>query len=209
MSLPDSRAGSGYGASSKFTPPGAASLGSPYKGADAFPYTDKDIELEDEDEAMDDEDAEKALQQKVSLKHMQADPFKRRDYGSFAGSATRFDLHQGNAPAGDVLKSEIAGISGKSISPIPNLYHGRQAAGGMGGMSPMVMTTRPGARGGTGDRRGFASATKLPRDEFSSEKFSLVDIIFGDEEGDDYVDIIVDADPDDIDAIIDKLRSKE
>ena len=63
MGLPDSRAGSGYGASSKFAPPGAASLGSPYKSADSFPYTDEDIDLEDEDEAMDDEDAEKALQQ--------------------------------------------------------------------------------------------------------------------------------------------------
>lgn len=208
--MPDSRAGSGYGASSKFATPGAASLGSPYKSPGSFPYADEDIELEDEDEALDDTDAEKALQQKISMKHMQADPFKRRDYGSFAGSGTRFDLHQGSKVSGPLLKTELTNVTGKSISPIPNLYHGRQASGAMGGMAPMVMTTRPGMRGGTGDRRGFASATKLPKDDDSSEKFKLVDIIFGDEEEDvDYIDFIVDANPDDIDDMINKLRGKE
>ena len=88
---------------------------------------------------------------------MTGEPYKRRDYGSFSGHAVSFNLYQNASIEGPLLTSEM-GVTGNSISPIPNLYKGRQAGGAMGGVSPVGLTTGMAPKGGLGSKRKFSSS---------------------------------------------------
>ena len=137
MSLPDPRSGSGYGSSGK----SASGLGNQYQKYNQFPYREpdkyKDPDCEDDDqecsgeESGESQETHKSVQNKTLGTHLTADPYKRRDYGSFSGHAVSFNLYQNASIEGPLLTSEM-GVTGNSISPIPNLYKGRQAGGAMG-----------------------------------------------------------------------------
>ena len=191
MSLPDPRTGSGYGSSGK----SASGLGNQYQKNSMYPYREPDIaDVEDEDQ-VEDEETHQAIQNKTLGVHRTADPHKRRDYGSFSGHSVRFDLHQGQETPGPLLTSETMGVTGRSISPIPNLYKGRQAGGATGGVSPVGLTTGQAPKGGLGSKRKFSSSQALPRDEKMPRKFKLIDILFGIDDEDEtlYYDFIADA----------------
>jgi len=201
LSLPDPRTGSGYGSTGK----SASGLGSQYQKNNQFPYRDPDISLDDDckddqhctdiDSEEESEETHVAIQNKTLGTHRAADPHKRRDYQSFSGHSVRFDLHQGAENPGPLLAAEATGISGRSITPIPNLYKGRQAAGAMGGASPSGMTTGTAPKGGVTSKRKFSKSQPLPRDEKMPRKFNLLDILFSDDEDLDavYIDIIRDV----------------
>jgi hypothetical protein len=199
LGLPDARTGGGYGS----TKPGSG-VGSTYQKQSSYPYRDPDI-LDDDEEAnceedewscidVDDqpEDVDLKIHNKVRMTHASPDPHSRRDMGSFSGHSVRFDLHQSVDPREDTLLEKGMGISGNSISPIPNLYKGRQAAGATGGVSPSGTTTGPASKGGVTSIRGFASSQKLPKDEKKPRKFRLVDILFGEEEDEDEILLMLD-----------------
>jgi hypothetical protein len=143
-----------------------------------YPYREPDIE-DAEEEDQEDEETHQAIQNKTLGVHQTADPHKRRDYGNFSGHSVRFDLYQGHEIPGPLLTAETTGITGRSISPIPNLYKGRQASGAMGGASPSGLTTGQAQKGGLGSKRKFSSSQALPRDENMPRKFKLIDILFG------------------------------
>ena len=171
MSLPDSRKGSGYG-----------TLDNPkvHKKNKTYPYREPDsIEGEEDlpEEEIDDE-TEAKLQNKINLRHHTADPYKRRDYGSFSGHAVSFNLYQGAEKQYNTLSE----TSGRSITPMPGLYKGRQAGGALGGASPVGVTTGHAPRGGVVSKRSFGAAQDLPRDEKRPRKYRLVDILFDDDE---------------------------
>jgi len=188
MSLPDARTGSGYGALGK----SASGLGSQYQKNSGFPYREPDI-LEDEDECteddcpMDDESTRKQVQHKTLGVHRAVDPQHRADYGSFSGHSVKFNLYQGHEQDGPLLTSEKLGVSSTSISSIPGLYRGRQAAGAFGGASPAGLSTGPAPKGGLGSKRKFSSSQPLPRDERMPRRYSLVDILFGVDDEDEAV----------------------
>ncbi len=181
IGLPDPRTGSGYGST---RPSGA---GSTYQKQGSYPYRDPDVlddcEEDDEECTVDQpEEVDLKIHNKVSMTHKSADPHTRRDLGSFSGHSVRFDLHQGVEPREDTLAEKGMSASGKSISPMPNLYKGRQASGATGGVSPVGFSTGPQSVGGVTSIRSFASSQKLPKDEKKPRKFRLVDIIFGEDE---------------------------
>ena len=191
MSLPDSRTGSGYGSTGK----SASGLGTQYQKNASYPYREPDIEgmeadedTEDADSTEEDEETHQAIQNKTLGIHRTPDPHKRRDYGSYSGHSVRFDLHQGHEPEGPILTSETMGVTGRSISPIPNLYKGRMAGGATGGVSPVGLTTGPAHKGGITSKRKFSSAQPLEREEQMPRKFKLIDILFGVDDDDETLD---------------------
>ena len=185
LSLPDTKTGAGYGSTAK----SASGLGTQYQKNSQYPYREPDIFSDESDDCGDDEhtdeeseETHQAIQNKTLGTHRTADPHKRRDYGSFSGHSVRFDLHQGAVINGTLLTSEATGITGKSISPIPNLYKGRQAGGAFGGAAPSGLTTGMAPKGGVTSKRKFSSSQPLARDEKMPRKFNLLDILFGDED---------------------------
>ena len=183
MGLPDPRGGSGYG--SVTTKPGG--IGSTYQKQGTYPYREPDSldDLEDEEEEESEEASskkDKRLHNKINLTHTSVDPYKRRDHGSFSGHSVRFDLHQSYERAGDVVKETMINATGKSITPIPNLYKGRTAGGATGGVSPSGYTSGPVPKGGVTSIRNYSSSQKLPRDEKKPRKYRLVDILYGDDD---------------------------
>ena len=187
LSLPDSRSGSGYGSIGK----SASGLGNQYQKNSQYPYRDPDKYKDDDEPCNDeatcaseeeDEETHQAVQNKTMGTHHTADPHKRRDYGSFSGHSVRFDLHQGLDREGNLMTSESIGVTGRSISPIPDLYKGRQASGALGGAAPSGMTTGMAPKGGVTSKRKFSRSQPLPRDEYMQRKYRLIDILFSDED---------------------------
>ncbi len=181
MGLPDPRGGSGYGSVS--TKPGG--IGSTYQKQGTYPYREPDV-LDDLEDEEDEEEVstkkDKRLHNKINLTHTSVDPYKRRDHGSFSGHSVRFDLHQGFERKGSVVKETMISSTGKSITPIPDLYKGRSAGGATGGVSPSGYTSGPVPKGGVTSTRSYASSQKLPRDEKKPRKYRLVDILYGDDD---------------------------
>jgi hypothetical protein len=177
--LPDDRTGAGYGS---ITP--GKGVGSTYQKQGSFPYKDPDV-LDDDDDAEDSdhpEDVDFKIHNKVSMTHTSADAHTRRDLGSFSGHSVRFDLHQGVSARDDTILEKGVGVSGNSMTPIPNLYKGRQAGGATGGSSPSGFATGPQSVGGVTSDRSIAASQKLPNDEKKPRKLRLADILFGEDE---------------------------
>lgn len=177
--LPDDRAGAGYGS---ITP--GKGVGSTYQKQSSYPYRDPDILDDDDEDDFDEqpEDVDFKIHNKVSMTHTSVDPHKRSDMGSFSGHSVRFDLYQGVEARDDTIFEKGMGVSGRSITPIPNLYKGRTAGGATGGASPSGFATGPQSVGGVTSDRSIAGSQKLPSDEKKPRRFRLVDILFGEDE---------------------------
>jgi len=183
---PDARVGHGYGSTPGNSPAGLRN----YQAQVAYPYVDEDEHDDTDDDDIIDDDIYQFIK-KVNLRYRTSDPLrvKSADYGSFASSGN-FNSRVG--------ESRMA----PGISPLPGLYKNAGKGASAGGMSPIVYRTRPGLKGGSGSKKGYASAPPRYYDEEGEDiKFDLLDIFSEEELLEDQEDFLDEDDPVEFDSV--------
>jgi len=156
----DARQGHGFGHIGK--PTGA---GTTHQARTEYPYTDGPEELDPEVE--------------------EEEPLDIDDVQVFANKIGQRTTGDANKGRGNVDRQYFGLGEGtaNSISPFPDLYKGRQASGGAGGMAPTVYKTAPGKQGG-GGKGSLKGWTRPPPVMFGDEMapaYTLDDIPTDDE----------------------------
>jgi hypothetical protein len=159
----DSRTGLGYGTDGgRFAP---------WKNATTFPYAKPPLNDIDDEEEYDDEDdveLQNAIANKSGSGHYPWDQWLRGvDRFSFAGAATNIGKMQEQT-------------TGRSLSPIPNLYKNKEGVLGVGADGPSIRPA-PARVSLAGSKAGYSSALPL-RDLGGSEPaYTLEEIPAGDD----------------------------
>lgn len=164
----DARLGHGYGRAGK--PTGS---GSTYQSRETYPYGEGPTELDPDVESEDvfDEEDEDAFLRKTGA-------YISRDANAGRGNVDRASFVQGGRGLGESL-----GMSPSSISTVPNLYKGRKASGGAGGVAWTVYKTAPGKSGGggKGTKKGWASSPPVMFGDEQTPAYTLDDIPLNDD----------------------------
>jgi hypothetical protein len=155
----DARQGHGFGHIGE--PTGA---GTTHQARVEYPYTDGPEELDpdiEDEEPLDNDDVQV--------------------FSNKIGQRTTGDANRGR---GNVDRQYFGlGEAAASISPIPDLYKGRQASGGAGGMAPTVYKTAPGKQGGggKGSLKGWSKAPPVMFGDEMDPAYTLDDIPLNDD----------------------------